>query len=126
MSFNNVSQSFIQAAVFPEASQKDSISPLVTTSTQEKKQIDNLSAAADYLCRASGVFEAVANLLLSNAEGQLGVVDHDTGDRDRPSSGSMRSMNRKVNFFKTKASKTRGSPKAPLECGIEVMKGLAM
>lgn len=124
ISFNNLSQSFIQAATgLPNTSKKNSSAPVITTSTQEKKQIDNLSTAADYLSRAAGVFESIAAVLLSNTEGQLGVIDHDTGDPDHPLSDS---VNRKVNLFKLKSGRARESPKAPLECYVEVNKGLSM
>ena len=104
----------------------------------EKKQIDNLSSAADHLCRATGVFETIANQLIPSWEGQLGgliigdEVD-EQGDPDTlPIMGRKMSRMNPLKGLKKSAAGVgingvvRGKGKMPLECNIEVIRGLAM
>lgn len=102
----------------------------------EKRQIDNLSNAADHLCRASGVFETIANQLIPSWEGQLGelVIGDEVdaeGDPDvRPIMGRKMSKMNPLKGLSLKGAGIsgggKGKGKMPLECNVEVIRALAM
>ena len=129
-SLNNLSQSLISAASTPSVT--SSSKTQVMTSSMEKRQIDNLSSAADHLCRASGVFETIADQLIPSWEGQLGelVIGDEVdaeGDPDvRPIMGRKMSKMNPLKGFKGAGSGGRAKGKMPLECDVEVIRALAM
>lgn len=104
------------------------------TSSMEKRQTDNLSGAADHLCRASGVFETIADQLIPSWEGQLQLgelvigdeVDAE-GDPDvRPIMGRKISKMNPLKGLKSVGAGGKGKGKMPLECNVEVIRALAM
>lgn len=104
-SYNNLASSLVPFSSSSKA-------PPTLTSEQEKRQIENLSAAADNICRAAGVFEYVAEKLIPMWQGEIKAL------------GTVVEKGVKIKLpIKTLG---KGKGKMPAECSSEVVRGLAM
>lgn len=76
----------------------------ILTSAEEKKKVDKLNMAVDYLLRAAGVFEHISQTVLPAWEREIKMVGDSMDERQA----------------------RKGKGKMPVECSREVVRGLAL